>query len=73
MTASAETPTARLPAIGDLARVRTRTYLVESVENPGPGAAGVVGLACLDDDAQGDQLQVVWELELDATVLDAEA
>ena len=63
----------RLPSIGDLVRIRTRTWLVESVENPSPGQAGLVGLSCLDDDAQGDQLAVLWEIELDAQVLDAEA
>jgi SNF2-related domain len=30
-------------------------------------------MACLDDDAQGQPLEVVWELELDAEILDGEA
>jgi SNF2 family DNA or RNA helicase len=30
-------------------------------------------MACLDDDAQGQLLEVVWELELDAEILDGEA
>jgi superfamily II DNA or RNA helicase len=30
-------------------------------------------MACLDDDAQGQPLEVVWEIELDAEVLDGEA
>jgi superfamily II DNA or RNA helicase len=30
-------------------------------------------LACVDDDAQGEQLEVIWEAELDGRILDAEA
>jgi ATP-dependent DNA helicase RecG len=33
----------------------------------------MVRMACLDDDAQGQPLEVVWELELDPEILDAEA
>src|SRR5262249_44070571 len=32
----------------------------------------LVRLACLDDDAQGQSLEVVWELELDTEILDQE-
>ena len=56
----------RLPQPGDVARVRTRTYLVEFVEEP---ADPVVSAVCLDDDAQGDAIQVVWNLELDTEIL----
>lgn len=62
--------TTRVPRVGDVVRLRTRTYLVEGVE------AGVGGtrtrLACLDDDAQGQELETIWELELDHDILDAE-
>jgi hypothetical protein len=54
------------PHVGDVVQVRQRQYLVEQVE---PGAHGVVRLVCLDDDAQGRSLQVVWELELGARVM----
>jgi len=29
-----------------------------------------VALACIDDDAQGDALEVIWDLELDTEILD---
>jgi hypothetical protein len=61
----------KLPATGQIARVRTRHWLVGAVE---PSAHGtLVDLSCVDDDAQGEPLQVVWEVELDAVVLDSEA
>ena len=62
----------RIPELGQVVRVRTRTYLVEAVQ-PSPGTGTVVRLACLDDDAQGQPLEVVWELELDPEILDREA
>jgi SNF2 family DNA or RNA helicase len=57
----------RVPASGDIVRVRQRQYLVEDVV-PGDGTnqATKVGMACVDDDAQGQQLEVLWEKELDA-------
>lgn len=62
----------RIPETGQVVRVRTRTYLVESVDRLPGGAGTLVSLACLDDDAQGEQLEVVWELELDRQILDTE-
>jgi superfamily II DNA or RNA helicase len=56
----------RLPQPGDIVRIRTRTYLVESVEQ---GIDPIVSGACLDDDAQGGTLEVVWNLELDTEIL----
>jgi len=51
-------------------QLRTRTYLVEGVES---GAGGnLTPMACLDDDAQGQQLETIWELELDREILDEE-
>ncbi len=61
-----------LPESGQVVRVRTRTWLVESVE-PNPGYGTLIRLACLDDDAQGQPLEVIWELELDSEILDSEA
>ncbi len=56
---------------GQIAHVRQRRYLVENVIPP-PAAdeATLVHLACLDDDAQGEPLSVLWEHELDARVLE---
>ncbi len=62
----------KIPEAGQLVRVRTRTYLVEGVDHLG-GIGTHARLACLDDDAQGQQLEVIWEIELDAQILDGEA
>jgi SNF2 family DNA or RNA helicase len=55
---------------GQIVRVRQRQYLVEEVVPPPSAAdATLVRLSCLEDDAQGQELQVLWEAELDAEVL----
>ena len=52
---------------GDIVRVRSRQYLVEGVDAPpNPGDSTLVRLSCLEDDAQGDPLEVLWEREVDA-------
>ena len=56
-------PGQRVPSTGEVVRVRTRTYLVEEVV-PHPGYGTLVRMACLDDDNQGQPLEVIWELEL---------
>jgi superfamily II DNA or RNA helicase len=62
---------APLPKSAQLVRVRTRHWLVEDVS---PSPAGTwVRLACVDDDAQGEIIEVIWEAELDGQILDAEA
>ena len=59
------------PSTGQLVRVRTRHWLVGAVD---PSVHGtLVKLSCVDDDAQGEQVEVVWEVELDAVILDGEA
>ncbi len=59
-----------IPQIGDLVRVRARQYLVEGVVlPPNPGDSTLVRLSCLEDDAQGDTLEVLWEREIDARLL----
>ena len=61
------------PQPGQLVHVRQRRYLVEDVTPPPvAGEATVVRLSCVDDDAQGQPLQVLWEHELDGAVLSAE-
>jgi SNF2 family DNA or RNA helicase len=58
---------------GDFVQVRGRHWLVESPDvdggQAGDGHLPRVALACIDDDAQGERLQVLWEAELDAQVL----
>ena len=66
------THSATLPEPGQVVRVRTRTWLVEEVD-PDPGYGSTVSLACLDDDAQGEQLSVAWDLELDRRIISDEA
>ncbi len=67
----ASPPNASAPAPGRVARLRRRHWLIESVT---PGTAGtLVSLACLDDDHQGEPLEVLWEAELGAKILDEEA
>ena len=58
---------------GQIVRVRQRQYLVEDVT---PGRAGeqtLVRLACIEDDAQGQELEVLWEKELDREVITEES
>lgn len=63
-----------LPAPGQLARVRQRLYLVEeTVPSSQAGDSALVRMSCVDDDAQGQALQVLWEREIDPEVLTAEA
>jgi superfamily II DNA or RNA helicase len=62
---------AQPPKPAQLVRVRTRHWLVEDV-SPSPYGTWL-RLACVDDDAQGEQLEVIWEAELDGMVLDEEA
>ena len=67
------------PAVGQIARVRQRTYLVEAVSKPprrqveNVPAATRVRLSCVDDDNQGAPLEVLWENELGCEVLTQEA
>jgi len=58
---------------GLLVRVRHRQYLVERATRPSPGDAQRVDLVCLDDDAQGRPLSVLWDLELGAQVIQPES
>ena len=56
-----------------MVRVRTRHWLVEEVTPAdNPGESSRVRLACADDDAQGQELEVFWEYELDRAILDDE-
>lgn len=59
-----------IPSNGDIVRVRSRQYLVEGVEPPPqPGDSTLVRLSCIEDDAQGEPLAVLWEREIDARLL----
>ncbi len=54
------------PKPGDIVSVRTRQYLVEDVQPGDGGDLTLVRLSCLEDDAQGVPLEVLWEAEVDA-------
>jgi hypothetical protein len=56
------------PLVGDFVRVRTRRWLVEG-ERPGGENLTALSLACVDDDAQGEVTDIVWDAELDAEIL----
>jgi superfamily II DNA or RNA helicase len=73
LLAGRSTKEADLPAQGQIVRVRARQYLVEEVVPPhAKDDSTWVKLACLDDDAQGQPLEVLWEKELDAAVMQGE-
>jgi SNF2 family DNA or RNA helicase len=58
-----------MPSKGCVVHCRSHRWLVEEVEPPElPGGDTVVRMACLDDDANGQQLEVFWEREVDARV-----
>ena len=62
------------PEVGQLVQVRQRTWLVEKVtQPPEPNHSARVTLACADDDAQGEELEVFWDCEPDRRILEAEA
>lgn len=54
--------------IGDFVEVRGRPWLVEAVDDAEPGLT-TVRLSCIADDAQGEQVEVLWDAEIGATVL----
>ncbi len=55
------------PQPGDFVRVRSRRWLVE--EGRSVDGLNTLNLACIDDDAQGESASVLWDAELDATIL----
>ncbi|MBK8752314.1 MAG: helicase [Candidatus Competibacteraceae bacterium] len=59
---------------GQRVQVRQRHYLVDEITPPThpTDSATLVSLSCVDDDAQGQPLQVLWEHELDAEIPNAE-
>ncbi|MFO0710815.1 MAG: DISARM system SNF2-like helicase DrmD [Sandaracinus sp.] len=59
-----------VPVKNDIVRCRHRQWLVEDVvPSAEPQQATLVRLVCLDDDHQGRALDVLWELELGASIL----
>ncbi|MGB9634193.1 MAG: SNF2-related protein, partial [Chloroflexaceae bacterium] len=62
------------PEVGQLVHVRARAWLVDEVIPLAlPGQSCRVRLACADDDAQGQTLEVLWDYELDRQILQGAA
>ena len=71
--AEKQRPSERLPEVGDLVQVRSRRWLVEEIiQFEQPHQSPKVRLACADDDAQGQSLEVFWNYELDRRILEEE-
>lgn len=61
------------PEPGNVIRLRHRQWLVEDVSlPPEPHQLTLVKAVCLDDDNQGQAIDVLWEMELGAQVVDLE-
>ncbi len=60
--------TPRAPSPGQLVHIRQRRYFVEETVPPRTQRRHAVRLACVDDDAQGQPLQVLWEREVDPEI-----
>jgi hypothetical protein len=59
-----------IPSEGSVVLCRSHRWLVEEVEPAEhPQGDTVVRLACLDDDANGQRLEVFWQREVDRQVL----
>ena len=78
----ANTTTIDVPEQGQLVEVRQRRYVVTDVAGsahpisalaPGGKPQHLIALSSLEDDALGEELQVIWELEPGARVYDAMA
>ena len=69
-------PTKRLglPEAGQLVSVRNRQWIVASVDtvnmSRGQSEQSLISLASIDEDALGEELQVIWELEPGAHIIE---
>jgi len=63
----------RAPTPGELVQLRSRRWVVEQViPSHVPGQTPIVRLACAEDDAQGQSLEVYWDYEIDRQILEVE-
>src|SRR3954454_23768234 len=53
---------------GDFVELRGRPWLVESADDD--AGLATIKLSCIADDAQGEPLEVLWDAEIGATLLD---
>ncbi|HJL01311.1 MAG TPA: DISARM system SNF2-like helicase DrmD [Polyangiaceae bacterium LLY-WYZ-15_(1-7)] len=63
----------QLPQPGQVVQARHRQWLVERVDPGGGHDSARLGLVCLDDDAPGEELEILWDLEVGARVIDPAA
>lgn len=59
-----------LPQPGQVLAARGRQWLVERVHAGAAHESPLLTLACLDDDAPGKQLEMLWDLEIGAKVIE---
>ena len=57
---------------GQFVEVRGRPWLVEAINDAQPDLT-TVRLSCIADDAQGEQIEVLWDAEIGARVLEDDA
>ncbi|MBZ5709389.1 DISARM system SNF2-like helicase DrmD [Nannocystis pusilla] len=72
---AAPAPTTRdgVPQAGQVLSARGRQWLVEAVEPGEHQESPLLRLACLDDDAPGRTLELLWDLEIGARTIEPEA
>ena len=75
MTTAVDSPIIGVPEPGQLVEVRRRQWVVADVTASEPVNSGyppqhVVALSSIDEDALGEELQVVWEIEPGAHVIE---
>lgn len=59
-----------LPQPGQVVQARHRQWMVEAVHHGGERDSARISLVCLDDDAPGEALDILWDLEVGARVID---
>ena len=57
---------------GDFVEARGRPWLVEAVDDLEPGLT-TIRLSSIADDAQGEQIEVLWDAEVGASILEADS
>ncbi|MCG8556097.1 MAG: DISARM system SNF2-like helicase DrmD [Proteobacteria bacterium] len=62
-----------LPQAGQVVQARHRQWMVEEVVPGGDTDSALVEMVCLDDDAPGQPLEVLWDLEVGAQIKDPSA
>jgi superfamily II DNA or RNA helicase len=66
-------PHTSVPQPGQVLAARGRQWLVEGLEMGEEHESPLLSLACLDDDAPGERLEMLWDLEVGARVIDPQS